>query len=335
MQSTVKLLEVKNLQKYFTIHKTFSGSRKHVVVHAAEDISFDLYSGETFGIVGESGCGKSTTARLILRLLEPTGGSVLYRGEDLLKKSRKEMRMARKDLQIVFQDPFSSLDPRMTIGKIIEESMINFKMYSRVERRQKVLDLMEKVGLSPTYYGRYPAEFSGGQRQRIGIARALASQPKLLIADEPVSALDVSVQSQVLNLMKDLQKSFHLTYLFISHDLSVVKHICDRICVMYLGRIVEQALTDELYDNPLHPYTQSLISVVPVPDPKGKKERILLSGEVPNPANPPRGCAFHNRCPRAMKICSEKQPQMYEVGQNHLIACHLYSKTGDVSQTNS
>lgn len=326
MQQENKLLEVKNLQKYFPIKKGSFRKKTVKVVHSVEDVSFDLWSGETLGIVGESGCGKSTTARLILRLLEPTGGSIVYQGEDLLKKSKADMRKIRKELQIVFQDPFSSLDPRMKIGDIIAEPIENFKIYDKKEQKVQIQKLMEKVGLSAEYYDRLPGEFSGGQRQRIGIARALASNPKLLIADEPVSALDVSVQSQVLNLMKSLQKSFQLTYLFISHDLSVVKHLCDRIGVMYLGRIVELSVTDDLYDHPLHPYTQSLISCVPVPDPSRKKERIVLKGEVPSPSNPPSGCAFHNRCPYAKEICSKTVPPLVETGQNHSVACHLYAK---------
>jgi oligopeptide/dipeptide ABC transporter ATP-binding protein len=321
MSEDTPLLEVKNLQKYFPTKKS------NVVVHSVEDVNFTISDGETLGIVGESGCGKSTTARLILRLLEPTKGSVIFQGKDILQLSKSEMRKMRRNMQIVFQDPFSSLDPHMKIGEIIAEPIENFHIYEKTERKAKIQELMEQVGLSAEYYDRLPGEFSGGQRQRIGIARALASKPKLLIADEPVSALDVSVRSQVLNLMKSLQQSFHLTYLLISHDLSVVKHLSDHIAVMYMGRIVEYCETDELYSNPLHPYTQSLISAVPVTDPAKKRERIILQGEVPSPTNPPSGCVFHNRCPFAMDICSREIPNPVQIGGKHSVACHLYTNS--------
>ncbi|WP_010632446.1 ABC transporter ATP-binding protein [Sporolactobacillus vineae] len=317
------ILTVHHLKKYFTIKTGQIGRRVSTNIHSVEDISFNIHRGETLGIVGESGCGKSTTARMIIRLLEPTSGEINFEGENLLEKSRHEMRKIRKDIQMVFQDPFESLDPRMKISAILEEPMKNFNLYNRKQRKQRVADLLKEVGLSSAYADRYPNEFSGGQRQRIGIARALASHPKLLIADEPVSALDVSVQSQVLNLMKGLQKKLDLTYLFISHDLSVVKHFCDRIAVMYLGRIVELSEAEQLFKHPRHPYTQSLISAIPIPRPNTDKKRIILQGEVPDPSNPPEGCPFHTRCPVAMEICSKSLPEFINKGNEHFVACHI------------
>ena len=281
--------------------------------------------GETLGLVGESGCGKSTTGRSILRLIEPTSGEVLFEGKNVARMKREEVREIRKDMQIIFQDPFASLNPRHTVGKILEEPLIVHGINSSKERSKRVHELLEVVGLSSYHAGRYPHQFSGGQRQRIGIARALILNPKLIVADEPVSALDVSVQSQVLNLMQDLQKEFNLTYLFIAHDLSVVRHISDRVGVMYLGRIAELADKDELYTNPLHPYTKALLSAVPVADPDKKQERIILQGDLPSPANPPTGCTFHTRCPHVMDVCREKRPEMLASRENHLVACHLYS----------
>ncbi|MGI6127240.1 MAG: ABC transporter ATP-binding protein [Planifilum sp.] len=323
MSETV--LEVKKLSKYFPIR---GGLLRRVVGHvkAVDQVSFSIKQGETFGLVGESGCGKSTTGRTILRLLEPTGGQVLFEGRDIAQLSRRAMRKVRRDLQMVFQDPFASLNPTMTAGELIEEPLRVHGLYTKAERREKVREMMETVGLDSAYLQRYPHEFSGGQRQRIGIARALSLRPKLIIADEPVSALDVSIQSQILNLMEDLQEQFGLTYIFIAHDLSVVKHISDRVGVMYLGRMVEVAPKKELYGHPAHPYTEALLSAVPVPNPRHKRERIVLSGNVPSPANPPAGCAFHPRCPKAFDRCRQERPELIHLGREHYVACHLYGE---------
>ncbi|QDX93232.1 dipeptide ABC transporter ATP-binding protein [Brevibacterium sp. JNUCC-42] len=318
------LLVVNRLKKYYPITGGVFG-KEIGAVKAVDDVSFVVKKGETLGLVGESGCGKSTTGRSILRLIEPTSGEVLFEGKDVAKMKMEEMRQIRKDMQIIFQDPFASLNPRHHVGKILEEPLIVHGVSSSKERSKRVHELLEVVGLSSYHAGRYPHQFSGGQRQRIGIARALILNPKLIVADEPVSALDVSVQSQVLNLMQDLQKEFNLTYLFIAHDLSVVRHISDRVGVMYLGRIAELADKDELYVNPLHPYTKALLSAVPVADPDKKQERIILQGDLPSPANPPSGCTFHTRCPHVMDVCKEKRPEMLKFGENHQVACHLYS----------
>lgn len=320
-----KLIEVKNLKKYFPIK---GGILQRTVGHvkAVDDISFDIYKGETLGIVGESGSGKSTMGRVLLRLLDPTEGQVIFEGKDISQLSNRKIRPLRKDMQMVFQDPYASLNPRMSVGELIEEPMIVQNVLSKVERKEKVVELLEKVGLAPEARAKYPHEFSGGQRQRIGIARSLSTRPKFIIGDEPVSALDVSVQSQVLNLMEDLQDEFDLTYLFIAHDLSVVKHISDRVAVMYLGRIAELAPKKSLYENPLHPYTQALISAVPSTNVLNKKEKIKLSGDLPSPSNPPRGCSFHTRCPKAHERCSIERPELIDVGQEHYVACHLYTK---------
>ncbi len=320
------LLEVKGLKKYFPIR---SGFFKKVTNHvkAVDDLSFSVATGETLGIVGESGCGKSTTGRTILRLIEPTAGEILFQGENLARLTPHQMRMKRKDMQIIFQDPFASLNPRMTVGEIIEEPLLIYNLYgSDKARKEKVRELLQVVGLKPEQAERFPHEFSGGQRQRIGIARALSLHPKLIVADEPVSALDVSIQSQVLNLMRDLQKQFGLTYIFISHNLSVVKHFCDRIGVMYLGRMVELSPKHALYQEPLHPYTRSLLSAVPLAKPKMKRERIILSGDVPSPANPPSGCTFHTRCPDCMDVCKTEKPPFIAMGDGRYVACHLYTK---------
>jgi oligopeptide/dipeptide ABC transporter ATP-binding protein len=320
------LLEVNGLKKYFPIKKgIFNRTSAHV--KAVDDIHFQVFKGETLGIVGESGCGKSTTGRLIIRLLEPTEGVIKFEGQDITHFSKGKMRNLRKDMQMVFQDPYSSLNPRLTIGEIIEEPLINFHLYSTSERKQKAYNILEAVGLREEHYYRYPHEFSGGQRQRIGIARALMLNPKLIIADEPVSALDVSIQSQILNILKKLQKQFGLTYIFISHDLSVVKHFCDRVAVMYLGRMVEITPKPELYKDPLHPYSKALLSAVPIPDPEYKKERIILKGDVPSPSNPPTGCAFHPRCPDCMKICENITPSLQTLSDGRMVACHLYENT--------
>jgi oligopeptide/dipeptide ABC transporter ATP-binding protein len=317
------LLEVKNLKKYFPVK---AGIFKKTVAHvkAVDDISFAVKEGETLGLVGESGCGKSTTGRTILRLLEATAGEVIFEGKSVMDLDKKQMRAIRRDMQIIFQDPYASLNPRMTVADIVGEPLdIHNLAKNKKERNEKVREILENVGLGAEYMHRYPHEFSGGQRQRIGVARALAVDPKLIIADEPVSALDVSVQAQVVNLLQDLQKEFGLTYLFIAHDLSVVKHISDRVAVMYLGKIVELTDKKELFKNPIHPYTQSLLSAIPEADPKKKKDRIILEGDVPSPVDPPSGCRFHPRCPKAFEPCSVKEPEFKEYGDGHFAACHL------------
>ncbi|SEC45733.1 dipeptide ABC transporter ATP-binding protein [Paenibacillus sp. GP183] len=318
------LLQVEGLKKYFPIRNGVFG-RIQGHVKAVDDITFSVGRGETFGLVGESGCGKSTTGRTLLRLQEPTEGRVVFDGQDITKLSQQEMRKWRRDMQIVFQDPFASLNPRHNVKRILEEPLLVHGMGNARERNARIRQLMDVVGLTQSYLHRYPHQFSGGQRQRIGIARALALNPKLIVADEPVSALDVSIQSQVINLMQDLQKEFQLTYIFIAHDLSVVKHICDRVAVMYLGRIVELGNKEQLYRDPKHPYTQALLSAVPIPDPDVKRDRIILQGDVPSPSNAPIGCAFHTRCPKAMDVCRSSRPQLMDMGAGHLTACHLYS----------
>ncbi|MCO7175302.1 ABC transporter ATP-binding protein [Sporolactobacillus kofuensis] len=317
------LLQVENLKKYYPI-KSGGFGKVSETVRAVDGVSFSVQEGETLGIVGESGCGKSTTGRMIMRLIEPTEGKIVFNGKNLMDLSKGEMRKARKDIQMIFQDPFASLNPRHTVGHIIEEPMIVHKMGDRKQRQKRVEELLELVGLSAYHAGRYPHQFSGGQRQRIGIARALAVRPKVIIADEPVSALDVSVQSQVLNLLKDLQKQFNLTYIFIAHDLSVVRHISDRVGVMYLGKIVELSESENLYNHPNHPYTKALLSAVPVPDPEVKTQRIILQGDVPSPAHPPAGCTFHDRCPVAMDICSKERPHLKKLDDGRMVSCHLF-----------
>lgn len=321
-----KLIEVRNLKKYFPVK---GGVLKRTVgyVKAVDDVSFDIYKGETLGLVGESGSGKSTLGRMLIRLLDPTAGQIKFQAADISGISQRKMRQYRRDMQMVFQDPYSSLNPRMSVGELIAEPLLVQKLLAKVNRNERVLELLKKVGLPPEAANKYPHEFSGGQRQRIGIARALAINPKFVIGDEPVSALDVSVQSQVLNLMDDLQEEFDLTYLFIAHDLSVVKHISDRVGVMYLGRIAELADKDSLYDEPLHPYTQALLSALPVADVLHKREKIKLEGEMPSPSNPPSGCTFHTRCPKAHDRCRVERPELNEVRPRHYVACHLYDST--------
>lgn len=325
---TEPLLKVEGLKKFFPVKKGLLGKTVGYV-RAVNDVSFHVNEGETLGIVGESGCGKSTTGRMIMQLLKATEGTVMFNGKELTALSKTEMRQMRRDIQMVFQDPYASLNPRHTIGKILEEPLLVHGMKNAQARREKVFEFLEVVGLDPKHANRYPHQFSGGQRQRIGIARALMTNPKLIVADEPVSALDVSVQAQVLNLMQDLQKEFKLTYIFIAHDLGVVRHISNRIAVMYLGKIVEVSASEELYAKPLHPYTQALLSAVPVPDPDYEKEEIFLTGDMPNPANPPSGCIFHTRCPHKMEICTAVEPVLTEIDHGHSVACHLYHEDSD------
>ena len=318
------LLEVRNLRKLFAGKSSFFQKDKSWI-KAVDDVSFTLNPKETLGVVGESGCGKSTMGRSVLRLIEPTSGEIFYKGKDFTKASGQELRKMRADMQIIFQDPYASLNPRMTIGEIIAEPLNIQKRYkTQEETRAQVLKVMEVVGLNTKYYNRYPHEFSGGQRQRIGIARAIVLNPSLVVCDEPVSALDVSIQSQVLNLMNQLKRDMNLTYIFVAHDLSVVEHISDRVGVMYLGNFVEEGDKYSLYQNPLHPYTQALLSAVPIPDPKAKKERIILEGNIPSALNPPTGCKFHTRCPKCMERCKTEAPQKYQVGDDHFVYCHLY-----------
>jgi oligopeptide/dipeptide ABC transporter ATP-binding protein len=318
------LVVLNNLKKYFFIKEGFF-SGKETVVKAVDGVNLNIKRGEILGLVGESGCGKSTMGRVILKLEEPTGGEIYFDGEDITASNGERMRKLRREMQIIFQDPYSSLNPRKTVGKIIEEPFIIHKIGNRKERKERVKYLLDVVGLRPEYIDRYPHEFSGGQRQRIGIARALSLNPKLIIADEPVSALDVSIQAQVINLLQKLQEDFNLTYLFIAHDLSVVEYVSDRVAVMYLGRIVELSDSRELYKNPQHPYTEALLSAVPVPDPTLKKKRIILEGDPPSPITPPSGCHFHTRCRYRIEICKEEYPVFKEVTTGHFVACHLYA----------
>jgi oligopeptide transport system ATP-binding protein len=318
-----ELLAVRDLKKHFPVKKE-AFLEKRRFVKAVDGISFSIYEGETLGLVGESGCGKSTTGKMIVRLIEPTEGTITYDGEDILRMPKSRSRELRRKIQMIFQDPYSSLDPRQTAGRIIEEPLIVNRQ--REGSRERVARLMADVGLSAEYAGRFPHEFSGGQRQRIGVARALALNPSLVVCDEPVSALDVSIQAQIVNLMQDLQEEYRLTYLFISHDLRIVKHISDRIAVMYLGRIVEIADRTALFGNPLHPYTRALLEAVPISDPTVKNVHVPLTGDVPSPIDPPRGCRFHTRCPRRMEVCESKEPLMRELEGAHFVECHLYGE---------
>ena len=319
------ILEVRNLKKYFPLNPNFFG-RPQSILRAVDNVSFGVKKGKTIGVVGESGCGKTTLGRTILKLYESDGGKIWFEGKDLTQISRKEMNKLRVDIQLVFQDPYSSLPPRMTVGEIISEAVKVHNIVPKDQVQSHVLKVMEQCGLQPTYYSRYPHEFSGGQRQRICIARALAVNPKLVICDEPVSALDVSIQAQIINLLKQLQKEMELTYVFISHDLSVVKYITDDILVMYLGNMMEYGDTDEIFDNPLHPYTKALFSAVPVPNPDYKMNRIILSGDIPSPANPPKGCKFHTRCKDCMSVCKLLEPVYQQMSPKHFVACHLYNE---------
>ena len=321
--SSKYLLRVRNLKKYFPIKKDFFG-RPTAQLRAVDDVSFDLERGKTLGIVGESGCGKTTMGRTILKLHQPTDGKIYFDGVDIAPLPPSRLRPLRTKMQIIFQDPYSSLPPRMPVGGIIGEAVKYHKIVPKEQLHSYVLDIMDKCGLRDYYYERYPHEFSGGQRQRICIARALAVNPELIVCDEPVSALDVSIQAQIINLLKDLQQSLGLTYLFISHDLSVVKHISDNVGVMYLGSMVEFGSNKSIFSNPMHPYTQALFSALPVPDPKVKMNRIILSGDIPSPANPPSGCKFHTRCPKCTDVCKEKAPVYREYEEGHFVACHLY-----------
>jgi peptide/nickel transport system ATP-binding protein/oligopeptide transport system ATP-binding protein len=317
------IIKVENLKKHFPIQEPLPFKKSKLSVKAVDGVSFEVFRGETLGIVGESGCGKSTMARLINQLIRPSEGKVVFKGQDLASMGTKEIRASRKSIQMVFQNPYASLDPRKTIKQLIAEPLEIHRVGDHLSRKMRVQELLEVVGLSSYHGDRYPHEFSGGQRQRINIARALALNPDVIICDEPVSALDVSVQAQVINLLKDLQKKFDLTYIFISHDLNVVRYMCDRIAVMYLGKIVEIGTYAEIYENPLHPYTKALLSAIPTESPYDKKERILLKGDVPSPVNPPAGCHFHQRCPFAMDICKSARPELKQHEAKQLVACHL------------
>jgi len=319
------LLRVENLVKHFPIKRGIIIQKTVGAVHAVDDVSFNIHKGETLGLVGESGCGKSTTGRTILQLYRPTSGHVYYNDVDLTAIKGEDLRVMRRKMQMIFQDPYASLNPRMTVGEIIGEPLVIHKLADRKQTQERVEHLLELVGLNAKFYNRFPHEFSGGQRQRIGVARALALNPDLIVCDEPISALDVSIQAQVVNLLEDLQKEFNLTYLFIAHDLSMVRHISDRVAVMYLGVIMELTGRTELYNNPLHPYSQALLSAVPIPDPvvEEKRRRTILKGDVPSPVNPPSGCRFRTRCPIAVDICAQSKPEFREINPGHFVACHL------------
>lgn len=320
------LLEIKGLCKHFNLKKSIFEKNKKVL-HAVDDVTLEIKKGETLGLVGESGCGKTTLGRTVVRLYEPTSGEIVYDNKNITNLNFQEMKSFRRKIQMIFQDPYASLNPRKTIGDIIKEPMEIHNLYEEKNRDKKVLEILELVGLNSSHMSRYPHEFSGGQRQRVGIARALACDPEFIVCDEPISALDVSIQAQIINTLEDLQKKLGLTYLFIAHDLSMVKHISDRVGIMYLGKLVELSTSDEIYNNPLHPYTEALLSAIPIPDPdiSSKKERIILEGDIPTPINPKGGCRFKSRCPKAFKKCEEIEPKLIEVRKNHKVACHLYT----------
>jgi oligopeptide/dipeptide ABC transporter ATP-binding protein len=326
------LLSVENLHKTFKVNANRPGAPK-LCLKAVDGVSFEIEAGETLGLVGESGCGKSTVGKLLLRLIEPDDGIIRFADKSVTAMPKRQLTALRRDMQMIFQDPFSSLNPRMRVGEIIGEPLVVHDLVNGKDPRNQVLTLMDKVGLSAEHYDRYPHEFSGGQRQRIGIARTLAVQPRLVVADEPVSALDLSIQAQIVNLLKDLQEEFGLTYLFISHDLGVIEHVCDRVAVMYLGRIVEIASAEDLYDRPRHPYTEALMNAVPVPDPNRHRQKQVLSGEIPSPIDPPTGCHFHPRCPYAKDICQKEYPVLSEQLPGHKAACHFSAEVGDFRTT--
>jgi oligopeptide/dipeptide ABC transporter ATP-binding protein len=318
------LVQIRNVSKYFPVTRGAIMTRKIGDIKAVDRISFDIHGGETLGLVGESGCGKTTTGRVILKLIEPSGGQIVYNGHDITPLHKKAMVPLRREMQIIFQDPYASLNPRLTVGEAIGEPLVAHGMATRAEAKERVLDLLRVVGLASFHYNRYPHEFSGGQRQRVGIARSLVMNPKFVVADEPVSALDVSIRAQIINLLQHIQAEFHLTFLFISHDLGVVRHLSDRVVVMYLGRLAELASTDQLFADPKHPYTQALLSAVPSLKQRKQKRRLVLTGDVPTPFNPPQGCRFHTRCPLVMDHCRTVEPVWRDTGDGHFVACHLY-----------
>jgi oligopeptide transport system ATP-binding protein len=317
-----EILVIKNLKKHFDVNKSFL-SRTKELVYAVDDISFTVKEGSTLGVVGESGCGKTTVGKTIVKLLDPTAGKIIYKQKDISQFTRKQMKPLRKELQIIFQDPFSSLNPRFTVRSIVGAFLDVHKIGTKVDRDKKIAQILEKVGIDPDYMNRFPHEFSGGQRQRIGIARSLIAEPRLIIADEPVSALDVSVQAQIINLLQDLKKELNLTYIMISHDLAVINQMAEEVIVMYLGKIVEKAMVDNLLDHAFHPYTQALLSAIPLPDPDQERNQIILQGDVPSPIHPPKGCCFHPRCSHRMDKCSRVTPELKNIGKNHLAACFL------------
>ncbi len=323
--TTEPLLQVKELSKYFPVTRGALVSRKIGDIKAVDRISFDIYDGETLGLVGESGCGKTTTGRILLKLIEPSNGQIIYNDQDITPLDKKSMAPLRREMQIIFQDPYASLNPRLTVGEAIGEPLVAHRLASRAEAKERVLELLRVVGLAPFHYNRYPHEFSGGQRQRVGIARSLVMNPKFIVADEPVSALDVSIQAQIINLLQHIQAEYALTFLFISHDLGVVRHLSDRVVVMYLGRLAELGATEQLFAEPKHPYTQALLSAVPSVKERKTKQRMLLTGDVPTPFNPPQGCRFHTRCPMAMAECREEEPMWHDTGDGHFVACHLFN----------